>query len=332
MSQHDTGPATESVHEPRPAGSEPSAEQLAAVTASEELFATSTDGLQICFQTFGDRTGRPLLLVMGLGGPMTWWPEELCRRFAFEGYFVVRYDNRDTGRSDRYTQGHRVRRTDLVKAFVGVRSAAPYSLSDMALDGLAVLDELGIEKAHVCGVSMGGMIAQTLAIEHPDRVLSLTSVMSSTGHRLTGWQDPRLLPRLLGRSGRTREEYVEQSARFSGIIGSPGYRDPVERARERAGDTWDRGISLSGVMRQMLAILTQPDRRKALGAVTVPTTVLHGLSDRMVHHTGGRATARAIPGSHLMLVPGMGHDLPSGLWPTYVDAVNQSAQRAGQDA
>jgi pimeloyl-ACP methyl ester carboxylesterase len=199
----------------------------------------------------------------------------------------------------------------------------------MARDGLAVLDACEVERAHVCGVSMGGMIAQTLAIEHPDRVLSLTSVMSSTGHRFTGWQDPRLLPHLLGRAGSTREEYVERSAKFSGIIGSPSYRDPVEKARERAGATWDRGISLSGVMRQMLAILTQPDRRKALAGVKVPTTVLHGLSDKMVHHTGGRATAKAIPGSHLMLVPGMGHDLPTGLFPTYVEAVNRSAQRAG---
>ncbi len=310
--------------------SEPTAEDLAGVRASEERFATTPDGLEICYQTFGDPAGRPLLLVMGLGGPMTWWPEELCRRFAHAGFFVARYDNRDTGRSDRFTSedGHRVRRQDLVKAFLGVRSAAPYSLSDMARDGLAVLDDLGLEGAHVCGVSMGGMIAQTLAIEHPDRVLSLTSVMSSTGHRLSGWQDPRLLPHLLGRAGRTREEYVERSARFSGIIGSPGYRDPVERSRRRAAETWDRGISLSGVMRQMLAILTQPDRRRALGKVTVPTTVLHGLSDRMVHHTGGRATARAIPGSHLMLVPGMGHDLPSGLFPTYVEAVERSARRA----
>jgi pimeloyl-ACP methyl ester carboxylesterase len=310
---------------------EPTAAELAAVEISEELFTTTTEGLRLCYQTFGDPSDRPLLLVMGLGGPMTWWPEELCRRFAVAGYFVARYDNRDTGRSDRFTDGRRVRRLDLVRAVLGSRAAAPYSLSDLARDGLAVLDAIGVERAHVCGVSMGGMIVQTMAIEHPERLLSMTSVMSSTGHRLTGWQDPRLLPHLLGRAGRTREEYVERAARFSGIIGSPGYRDPAERARQRAGDTWDRGISLSGVMRQMLAILTQPDRRQALAGVTVPTTVLHGLSDRMVHHTGGRATARAIPGAHLMLVPGMGHDLPSGLWPTYVEAVNRSAHRAGDD-
>ncbi len=310
---------------------EPTEAALAAVAMSAERFATSPGGLRICYQTFGDPADRPLLLVMGLGGPMTWWPEELCRRFAVAGFFVVRYDNRDTGRSDRFTAARRIKRLDLVKAFLGRRSAAPYSLSDMTLDGLAVLDELGIERAHVCGVSMGGMIVQTMAIEHPDRIRSLTSVMSSTGHRLTGWQDPRLLPHLLGRAGSTREEYVERSAAFSGIIGSPAYRDPAERARARAAATWDRGISLSGVMRQMLAIVTQPDRRRALGQVSVPTTVVHGLSDRMVHHTGGRATARAIPGSHLMLVPGMGHDLPSGLWPTYVEAVERSARRAGDD-
>src|SRR5690349_16572521 len=142
---------------------DPTAEQLASVAMSEELFTTTPDGLRLCYQTFGDRSDRPLLLVMGLGGPMTWWPEELCRRFALAGFFVMRYDNRDTGRSDRFTEGHRVRRVDLVKAFLGVRASAPYSLSDMARDGLAVLDACGVEQAHICGVSMGGMIVQTMA-------------------------------------------------------------------------------------------------------------------------------------------------------------------------
>lgn len=319
-----------SAPESRPAPG--SSDATAAVAASEERFTTSHDGLRLCFQTFGDPADRPLLLVMGLGGPMTWWPEELCRLFAAEGFFVVRYDNRDTGRSDRFHHTHpdapRVTKNHLVRAFLGRAVHAPYSLSDMALDGLAVLDELGIERAHVCGVSMGGMIAQTMAVEHPERVLSLTSVMSSTGHRRSGWQDPRLLPHLIGRAGRTREAYIGRSAKFWQMTGSPAYRDSVEVARERAGETWDRGISLSGVMRQMVAILTQPDRRRALAAVTVPTTVLHGLSDRMVHHSGGRMTARSVPGSHLMLVPGMGHDLPVGLYPTYVEAVTRSAQRA----
>jgi pimeloyl-ACP methyl ester carboxylesterase len=311
---------------------EPAAAELAAVRASEELFTTRADGLRICYQTFGEESGRPLLLVMGLGGPMTWWPEDLCRSFAVAGYFVVRYDNRDTGRSSRFHEVHpdtgRIHRLDLVRAFLGRSTHAPYSLSDMATDGLAVLDELGIAQAHVCGVSMGGMIAQTLAIEHPDRVLSLTSVMSSTGHRLSGWQDPRLLPHLLGRAGRSREEYVDRSAKFWQMTGSPSYRDPVEIARVRAGETWDRGISLSGVMRQMVAILTQPDRRKALRGVEVPATVLHGLSDRMVHHTGGRQTARSVPGSHLMLVPGMGHDLPPALFGVFRDAIRRTADRA----
>src|SRR5689334_13526007 len=137
---------------------EPAASDLAAVAVSEERFATTPDGLRICYQTFGDPSGAPLLLVMGLGGPMTWWPEELCRRFAVEGYFTIRYDNRDTGRSDRFGKAGRIRRRDLVRAFLGARSAAPYSLSDMARDGLAVLDAVGVERAHVCGVSMGGMI------------------------------------------------------------------------------------------------------------------------------------------------------------------------------
>ena len=178
-----------------------------AVTPSEEQVATLADGVEICFQTFGDPTGDPLLLVMGLGGPLTWWPDALCEQLAAAGFFVVRYDNRDTGHSTLFRDG-RVTRQHLVNAFLGRRVPVPYSLRDMAQDGVALLDHLGVRAAHVAGVSMGGMIAQTMALESPDRVLSLTSLSSTTGNRRVGFQDPRLLPHLLRRAGRTREEYV----------------------------------------------------------------------------------------------------------------------------
>lgn len=305
----------------------PQREVLDAVDVSEERFTESDP--RICYQTFGDPGDPTLLLVMGLSGPMIWWPDDMCRWLAVEGFHVVRFDNRDCGRSDR-VRGHRLGRADLVKGFLRAPVTAPYSLHDMAGDALHVLDAVRARAAHVVGASMGGMIAQALALEHRDRVLSLTSIMSTTGSRRAGWQDPRLLPHVLRRGARSREEYVESSARFWRLTGSPAFREELDVQRERAGETWDRGITLSGTMRQMVAIVTAPDRTRRLGELDVPTTVVHGTRDRMVHHSGGRATARAVRGAELVLVPGMGHDLPMGLVPTFVDAILRTAARAGR--
>ena len=307
----------------------PGRDVLDAVAVSDELFTDSDP--RICYQTFGDPSGRPLLLVMGLSGPMTWWPEDMCRFLATEGFFAIRYDNRDTGRSDRIDH-HRLGRTDLVRAFLRAPVAAAYSLVDMAEDGMNVLDALGVEAAHVTGVSMGGMIGQTMAIEHPDRVLSFTSIMSTTGSRLAGWQDPKLLPHLLRRADRSREGYIESSAQFWRLTGSREFVDDPEVQRTRAGETWDRGISFGGVLRQMMAILTAPNRAKKLRDVSVPVTIVHGTADRMVHVSGGKATAKAIKDAELLLVPGMGHDLPEALIPTFVEAISRSAARASDSA
>ncbi|QYJ02611.1 alpha/beta fold hydrolase [Nocardioides panacisoli] len=292
---------------------------------SEELIAPLGPDLELCYQTFGSPDDEPLLLVMGLGGPMTWWPRELCERLADRGFYVVRYDNRDTGRSSRMDQ--RVRRSHLVRAFLGAAGSPPYSLTDLAGDAVGLLDHLGISSAHVAGVSMGGMIAQTVALEHPDRVRSLTSIMSTTGRRTVGWQHPALLPSLLWSRGE-REGYIESSEKLWRIIGSPDYPTSAQELRDRAGETFDRGMSRMGVMRQMLAILGQPDRTDALGALTVPTAVVHGRADKMVHVSGGRATATAIPGAELVLVRGMGHDLPAGLYETFVATIRRTADRA----
>ena len=294
--------------------------------ASEERTVTVAPGIDIVYQTFGDPGGDPLLLVMGLGGPMTWWSPDLCRKLAAAGFYAIRFDNRDTGRSSRVRA--RVGRRRIVQSFFGRGPRPPYTLDDMAADGIALLDHLGIGSAHVVGVSMGGMIAQTMALLHGDRVRSLTSIMSSTGRRTVGWQDPRLLPLLLSRSEATREGYVATSARFWSLIGSPGYPESVDVVRERAGETFDRGVTPTGVARQLLAILHQPDRSARLGELTMPALVIHGLNDKMVHPSGGRATARAIPGAELLLVPGMGHDLPAGLRDTFVDAIRGVADRA----
>jgi pimeloyl-ACP methyl ester carboxylesterase len=296
------------------------------VAVSEELFAPLPGGVELCYQTFGDPGGDPLLLVMGLGGPMTWWDAELCALLAEKGFFAIRYDNRDTGRSSR--DRGRVRRTDLVRAFLGRPVTPPYTMRDLAGDAFGLLDHLGIEAAHVTGVSMGGMIAQTMALAEPERVLSLTSIMSTTGQRTAGWQSPTLAPTLLSGRGPTREDYLAGASKVWGLIGSPGYPPVDGKLESRAGETFDRGVSRSGVMRQMLAVLTQPNRTADLARITAPTTVIHGLQDRMVHVSGGRATAAAIPGAELLLIDGMGHDIPESLGPTLVRSVRRNADRA----
>lgn len=296
------------------------------IAVSAELVAPVGDGVELCYQTYGDPDAEPLLLVMGLGGPMTWWDPALCRMLAARGFYVVRYDNRDTGRSTRMSG--RVSRATLVRAFVGAPVRAPYSISDLARDAVGLLDHLGLAAAHVVGVSMGGMIAQTLAIEAPTRVRSLTSIMSTTGKRTVGWQHPSLLPSLLAGKGDSREEYVAASVAMARLIGSPAYPEPEEGARLRGEETFDRGINPAGVLRQMVAVLTQPDRGARLRGVRVPTLVVHGLRDRMVHVSGGRATAAAVPGSELLLVDGMGHDLPVELFETFTAAIRRTADRA----
>jgi pimeloyl-ACP methyl ester carboxylesterase len=305
---------------------QPELPEIPDVVVSEELFAPVGAGVELCYQTFGDPDDEPLLLVMGLGGPMTWWDPQLCRLLAGRGFFVIRYDNRDTGRSTR--AAGRVTRAMLVRAFTGRRVRAPYSLEDLAGDAFGLLDHLGLDSAHVAGVSMGGMIAQTMAIVRPRRVRSLTSIMSTTGKRTVGWQHPSLLPTLVGARGPGKEAYVRASARTWRLIGSPGYPQAPEEVRARAEETYDRGVSTSGVMRQMLAVLTQSNRGARLRSVRVPTLVVHGLADRMVHVSGGRATAQAVPGAELLLIDAMGHDLPAALFETFTAAIRRTADRA----
>jgi pimeloyl-ACP methyl ester carboxylesterase len=301
------------------------------VARSIEETAHLSNGISIAYDTFGDRKDPALLLIMGLAGPMTWWNPDLCALLAERGFYVIRFDNRDVGKSTllRDLAG---RRNHVLRGFVRRQANPPYTLSDMGDDAIGVLDHLGIDKAHVTGASMGGMIAQTLVLDHPDRVLSLVSIMSTTGRRSVGWQDPRLFPMLLARERHQRTAYIERSVHTWATIGSPGYPTSADETRERAGETYDRGISTSGVIRQMLAILAQPDRSRSLREVSVPTLVIHGLADRLVHVSGGRATAHAVPGAELLLIPGMGHDLPTALWPTFADGIERTARRAEADA
>jgi pimeloyl-ACP methyl ester carboxylesterase len=296
------------------------------VARSAELFAPVPSGVELCYQTFGDPTDEPMLLVMGLATQMTFWDPAFCSMLARRGYYVIRFDNRDVGRSSR-GKG-RVTRGMLVRAFAGGRVRAPYSMDDLADDAFGLLDHLGLESAHLVGVSMGGMIVQTMAIRQPARVRSLTSIMSTTGKRTVGWQHPRLLPAMLRPIRPGREAYAEASVGLWRLIGSPNFPRDDDLTRELAGEAYDRGVSSSGALRQMMAILTQPNRSDALHRLRVPTLVVHGLNDRMVNASGGRATAAAIPGAELLLVDGMGHDLPPELHETLVDAITRTASRA----
>jgi pimeloyl-ACP methyl ester carboxylesterase len=279
------------------------------------------NGVRICYETIGDPQGRPLLLIMGLGGPMIWWDDELCRLLAGRGFFVIRFDNRDCGRSQAMTG-----RASLVGSLLGVRQ--PYSINDMADDAAGLLDHLGIESAHVTGASLGGMIAQTLAIRHPRRVRSLVSIMSTTGRRLVGWPHPAVVPMLLSRRAVDRESYIKVATATFKRIGSPGFPFDEARMRERSGKTYDRGINAAGTLRQLVAVTSATDRTAQLRKLRIPALVVHGKADPLVHVSGGRATARAIPGAELILVPGMGHDIPREVWPTLVDGIERTADRA----
>jgi pimeloyl-ACP methyl ester carboxylesterase len=293
-----------------------------------EQTVTTEHGITICYETYGSPEDPTILLIMGLGGPMGWWSVAFCENLADRGFHVIRYDNRDTGRSSRVTPRLRMGRAALVGTFLGVAKRAEYTLDDMADDGFGLLSALGIEQAHVVGVSMGGMIAQTMAIARPERVLSLTSIMSTTGKRTVGWQDPRLFPMLLGRAALDRDGYIARSALTVAAIGSPAYPADPEAGRLRAEETFDRGWSAAGVARQMLAVVGQRDRTAELRRLDLPALVVHGLADRMVHVSGGRATAQAIRGAELLLIPGMGHDLPPELDDTIGDAIEWTIRRA----
>lgn len=298
-----------------------------AVTRSGEQFAHLPSGIDICHETFGDATDPAVLLIMGLGGPMGWWTEDFCELLAARGLFVIRYDNRDTGRSTKLRQ-HRVGKVEVVRAFTGLGGDAPYSIDDLAGDAFGLLDALGIDRFHVVGVSMGGMIAQTMAISDSERVLSLTSIMSTTGRRRVGHLHPKVVPAMLGSAGRTRDAYVQRTLRTQKVIGSPAFPTDAERAMARATETYDRGWIASGVARHMLAVLTQVDRTEALRELDLAATVVHGLEDPLVNKSGGRATADAIPDAELLEIAGMGHDLPVQLYSTYVEAIAATIERS----
>jgi pimeloyl-ACP methyl ester carboxylesterase len=284
----------------------------------------SANGIEIVYETIGDPSDPPLLLVMGLGMQLIHWDRELCERLAARGFYVIRYDNRDSGLSTKIDAPA----PDVRRAMVGLHVDAPYLLLDMANDAFGLLDHLGIQAAHVVGASMGGMIAQTMAIERPERVLSLTSIMSTTGERRVGRPKLRVWTVLLRQAPHDRQGFIDHFVRVFRMIGSRGYPLDEDRVRELAAATYDRDHDRAGTVRQLAAILSSGDRTSALRSLDVPTTVIHGRDDPLVPFRGGKATARAIPGARLIEIPGMGHDLPEQVWPTVIDAVAETAARA----
>ena len=290
------------------------------------------NGIQIEYDAFGERTDRPLLLIMGLGTHMIGWPEAFCEKLAKEGHFVIRFDNRDAGLSSKMEDaGMPDVMAHVQTVMQGGTIEAAYSLSDMALDALGLMDVLGIDKSHVCGLSMGGMIAQTLAIEHPDRVLSLISMESSTGEM--GLPEPSFEARLAMFSFPPieREANIEHRTGvfrvFSG--GSDKFDEKVER--ELSARSYDRCFYPQGFTRQFTAILASGGRKEALKSVKLPTLVIHGIQDPLVPPAHGRATAEAVPGARLLMVEGLGHGLSyPDLWDGIVEAITAHTKASTQ--
>ena len=266
---------------------------------------------------------------MGLGIQLLGWHEVFCNMLVERGYFVIRYDNRDVGLSSKIEDGPQ---PDLMRLLAGDASSASYTLDDMADDAAGLLDELGIEKAHLVGVSMGGMIGQTLAIRHPDRVLSLTSIMSTTGDQAVGQPRQDVMMALITPAPENREGFVDFQTNLFRLIGSPDYPMPDDQLRELIGKSYDRAYYPPGFMRQLTGIIASGDRTAALASVDVPTLVIHGEVDPLIQVDGGEATARAIPGAKLVTIAGMGHDFPPQLWQRFVDEIVANAERAATAA
>jgi pimeloyl-ACP methyl ester carboxylesterase len=289
-----------------------------------EEFVDVGRGVNLCYEAFGDPDDPPIVLVMGLATQMIAWHEEFCEALAERGFYVVRFDNRDIGRST-----HLDFRPPTVKQML-TRRLGPeqYTLSDMAEDTAGLLRALDISPAHVVGASMGGMIGQMLAAEHPEAVRSLTSIMSTTGSRWHGQPALSVYRYLLRPPPRDREGYIQRSAEVFGLVGSTGFPRDEQYIRERAARSFDRGFDVRAGGRQLGAILASGDRTGKLRSIEAPTLVIHGTVDKMIRPSGGRATAKAIPGARLMMIEGMGHDLPRGVWPRIIDAVAEHARAA----
>ena len=295
-----------------------------AIAEPVEQFAAVGE-IELAYETFGDRADPPVLMIQGLGAQMIYWPEGLCELLAERGHHVIRFDNRDSGRS---TKLDHQSPPPLQRVLDGDLNGVPYLLQDMAADAVGLLDDLGIASAHIVGASLGGMIAQRIAIDRSDRVLSLASIMSTTGDRAVGQATAEGTAVLMTRPATERTGYVDGFIAARRVIGSRGALFDEQATRRLAERAFDRGVFPDGTARQFAAILASPDRTSELATITAPTVVIHGADDALIGASGGEATAAAIPGAELVIIPGMGHDLPAGAWPQIVEALVQNFTRA----
>jgi pimeloyl-ACP methyl ester carboxylesterase len=283
------------------------------------------NGIELEYDEFGDDDDPALVLIAGLGAQLIDWPAEFCEQLAARGLHVIRFDNRDAGLSASLDS---LGTPDLGAVLSGDHDTVPYLLADMAADTVGLFDALGIRRAHLVGVSLGGMVAQQVAIDHPGRLLSLCSISSTTGDASVGQATPDALGALARPSATSREEAIRNSAASSRVFRSPGFGLSDDELLQRATAKYDRSNRPQGRLRQIAAVAASPDRTKALRDVTMPTMVIHGDVDPLVNVSGGRATAAAIPGAELVIVSGMAHDLPRALWPQLIEAIVGNAGQA----
>ncbi len=290
----------------------------------------SANGIQIEYDTMGDPAAPPLLLIMGLGWQLIHWDVEFCKSLAAGGHYVIRYDNRDVGLSTKFEGAGIPNFSEIFKAITAARHfQPPYTLDDMAADAAGLLDALGIEKAHLCGISMGGMIAQILAIRHPRRVLSLTSIYSTTGDPQLPGPKPEAMEALMTPPPSERRAFMEFNVKTLRIIAGSGFDFDETYIRNISAASYDRCFYPQGVARQLAAVMAQENRTPALAKLTVPTLVIHGTDDPLVPMECGRATAGAVPGAKLLLIEGMGHDLPhGGAWLQIREEISKFTRRA----
>jgi pimeloyl-ACP methyl ester carboxylesterase len=291
------------------------------------------NGIDICYDIFGDANAEPMLLIMGLGAQMVIWDDAFCQQLAARGFRVIRFDNRDIGQSSKLSGGKRLSPMELLKLrFLRIPVAAPYKLSDMADDTIGLMDALGIRSAHLVGASMGGMIAQEIAISYPERLRSLTSIMSTTGN-------PRIPPPTRAAAAilmlpppTTKEDYVARFQQTWKMLRVGSFPEDEALDRSRAERCFARGLNPAGVGRQLRAILASGSRKERLRSVATPTLVIHGTVDPLVHPAGGKDTAASIPGAKLLMIEGMGHATPIPMWPRIIDAIATHAKGASAKA
>jgi pimeloyl-ACP methyl ester carboxylesterase len=293
------------------------------------MTAITANGITLEYETFGAPSAPPLLLVMGLGAQLTLWPVELCEALVTRGFHVIRYDNRDVGLSTKFDSAGVPEVPAIIMAMMsGQPVKVPYTLHDMAADAMGLLDALGIAKAHIVGASMGGMIAQLIAADYPERTLSLTSIMSTTGNPALPPAKPEAMAVLTNRPPSpdlmTMVDFGVAAAR---IVGSPGYPQDEQRLRSRVKADFERSFAPTGFGRHIAAVVATGDRRERLAKVTAPTMVIHGDADPLVPVEGGHDTAANIRGAELLIIPGMGHDLPLQLVDQIADAIAKVAAR-----